>query len=180
MTFFAPEVRALRFITRWLFLLKTPIVLAVIVAVVFLLLPMPVRDGTVTWLRQTGEIISGFAPAAIVVTAVVAGVVAYWTIRQKNDADRRAEWWRRMQWAIDASLAGPEAGGNEQRAAVASDVLEELFDSGLRTPEDADLADTVSAAVESAALIAEAEAAPTGPDSDDSDDRSDTIGPATS
>ncbi|UNX53749.1 hypothetical protein MF406_12230 [Georgenia sp. TF02-10] len=41
------------------------------------------------------------------VTAVIAGVavlVAWWTLAQRRQADARAHWWDRTQWAIDQAL----------------------------------------------------------------------------
>jgi hypothetical protein len=38
---------------------------------------------------------------ATALAAAVAFAVGVATVRQKSKADRRAEWWRRAQWAID-------------------------------------------------------------------------------
>lgn len=39
----------------------------------------------------------------IVGVAAAVGVIITW--RQKQNADRRAEWWRRLSWAFDHSLS---------------------------------------------------------------------------
>lgn len=46
-------------------------------------------------------------PTAILIAAALAFVLGSRTLNQKKDADARSEWWRRVQWALDAS-AVPE------------------------------------------------------------------------
>ena len=41
--------------------------------------------------------------------AAVALVVGIATVRQKSKADRREQWWRRAQWAIDNATGEREA-----------------------------------------------------------------------
>lgn len=48
------------------------------------------------------QVWAAFAP---LIAAVVAGLIAAAALMQKRRADNRAEWWRRAQWALDASLS---------------------------------------------------------------------------
>ncbi|MET9326576.1 hypothetical protein [Tsukamurella sp. NPDC003166] len=57
------------------------------------------------------------------------GVLISW--RQKVDADRRAEWWRRVSWAFEQVLSG-----DSNRESFGWEVLVRLRDSKLATPED--------------------------------------------
>ncbi|ACL41816.1 hypothetical protein Achl_3863 [Pseudarthrobacter chlorophenolicus A6] len=62
-------------------------------------------------------------------------LVAYLAYRQRDRADRRDQWWKRAQWAIDAALDG----GDPQRRLAGLKVLVQLIGSDLATAEDADL-----------------------------------------
>ncbi|MCY1676684.1 hypothetical protein OVA06_18600 [Pseudarthrobacter sp. SL88] len=62
-------------------------------------------------------------------------LVAYLAYRQRDRADRRDQWWKRAQWAIDAALDGRDP----QRRLAGLKVLVQLIGSDLATPEDADL-----------------------------------------
>lgn len=60
------------------------------------------------------------------------GVLVSW--RQKVDADRRAEWWRRISWSFDQILSG-----DDNRESFGWVTLERLKDSKLATTEDKNL-----------------------------------------
>ncbi|KXO99190.1 hypothetical protein [Tsukamurella pseudospumae] len=73
-------------------------------------------------------------PAQAWVTLIVGlvaaiGVVATW--RQKVEADRRAEWWRRVSWAFDHVLSG-----DDQRVTFGWTILIRLRESRLATRDD--------------------------------------------
>lgn len=51
------------------------------------------------------QIVSALSPLAVLVAAIVAATVGLLTLRQKARSDNRSEWWRRAQWALDASLS---------------------------------------------------------------------------
>ena len=80
-------------------------------------------DWAITWIPVLG-------PLGILVTAVV----AYVGYRQKLEADRRAQWWVRAQWALEASLSA-----NPRRALAGLAVLNDLKTSSLATREDREL-----------------------------------------
>jgi hypothetical protein len=82
-----------------------------------------IRSGPAEW----WQVLAALGPLAILIGAVLAAVISWWTLRQrtaadalalaqrreadtgslkqKTEADSRAEWWRRTQWAIDSALS---------------------------------------------------------------------------
>ncbi len=62
-------------------------------------------------------------------------LVAYLTYRQRSRADRRDQWWKRAQWAIDSALNDADP----QRRLAGLKVLVQLIGSDLATAEDAEL-----------------------------------------
>ncbi|PZU04696.1 MAG: hypothetical protein DI630_00850 [Gordonia sp. (in: high G+C Gram-positive bacteria)] len=63
--------------------------------------------------------------------AIVAILGVYWTINQKDTSDRRAEWWRRVTWAIERTESEDDA-----VASIGFMVLGELLESKLATPSE--------------------------------------------
>ncbi|WAH99342.1 hypothetical protein [Arthrobacter sp. MMS18-M83] len=51
------------------------------------------------------QILGALSPLAVLAAAIVAAIVGLLSLRQKARADDRSEWWRRAQWALDASLS---------------------------------------------------------------------------
>lgn len=103
-------------------------------------------------------------PAQAWVTLVVGlvaagGVLITW--RQKNHADRRAEWWRRVSWAFDHALSADEA-----EAEFGWLMVQHLADSGLVTKGDAELFQTVAERW----ITSDTEQSPTPGDDDELDD----------
>lgn len=82
-----------------------------------------VGDWAITWIPVLG-------PLGILATALV----AYFAYRQKLEADRRAQWWVRAQWALEASLSA-----NPRRSLAGLAVLNDLKTSSLATREDREL-----------------------------------------
>ncbi len=80
-------------------------------------------DWAITWIPVLG-------PLGILATALV----AYFAYRQKLEADRRAQWWVRAQWALEASLSA-----NPRRSLAGLAVLNDLKTSSLATREDREL-----------------------------------------
>ncbi len=76
-------------------------------------------------------------PAQAWVTLVVGlvaaiGVIVTW--RQKNLADRRAQWWTRATWAVDHTLSD-----NTAAQVVGFEVIAKLQESSLVTKTEADI-----------------------------------------
>jgi hypothetical protein len=81
-------------------------------------------------------------PAQAWVTVVVGviatvGVIVTW--RQKNDADRRSEWWRRTAWAFERTLSDEPI-----EAELGWKVLGTLVDSRLATKADSDVVQVIA------------------------------------
>jgi hypothetical protein len=84
--------------------------------------------------------------AAAVAPLATFGVVlvAFLTYRQKSNADRRDQWWKRAQWGIDSALDDADP----QRRLAGIQVLVQLIGSNLATPEDADLMSTLAVGIQ--------------------------------
>lgn len=82
----------------------------------------------------TLEALAQLGPLATGVAALVALVVGIVTIAQKNRADRRDQWWKRTQWALDAALDD-----DENRAAVGLAALTYLGESRLAKKDESAL-----------------------------------------
>ena len=80
--------------------------------------------------------LSDLAPVATLVVASVALFVGLRTIRQRDLADRRDQWWKRYQWATDLTLAE-----DVHRRDLGLRVLELLAASRLAGEEEIDLLD---------------------------------------
>ena len=76
------------------------------------------------------------APVATLVVATVALYIGVRTIRQRDLADRRDQWWKRYQWATDLTL-DPDV----HRRDLGLRVLELLAGSRLAGQEEIDLLD---------------------------------------
>ena len=81
-------------------------------------------------------------PAQAWVTLVVGlvaaiGVIVTW--QQRNNADRRSEWWRRTTWAYERTFSSSDA-----EAEVGWRVLDILVGSRLATRSDSDIVQVVA------------------------------------
>ncbi|MCX6499530.1 MAG: hypothetical protein NTU93_12140 [Arthrobacter sp.] len=72
------------------------------------------------------QIVAALGPLAVLLSAVVAGIIGWRTLRQKAVADNRAEWWRRTQWALDSVYSG-----DKKRGTIGLKVLKVLGESPL-------------------------------------------------
>ena len=72
------------------------------------------------------QILAALGPLAVLLGALVAGVIGWWTLKQKAEADNRAEWWKRTQWALDAVYSG-----DQKRGTIGLKVLKVLAESEL-------------------------------------------------
>jgi hypothetical protein len=94
----------------------------------------------------------GAVPAQAWVTLIVGsfatiGALATW--QQRYQADRRSEWWRRTQWAIERTFSN-----NETEGVLGWNLLAAQVGSSLATRDDADVVQVVA---EHAALSEERE-----------------------
>ena len=75
--------------------------------------------------------IDALGPAATLLAAIIAGAIATGSLVQRTNADKRAEWWRRAQWALEQHLSDSEA-----RRTIGYKTLTGLGDSRLATKDD--------------------------------------------
>ena len=81
-------------------------------------------------------------PAQAWVTLIVGGLATIsviFTWRQKNDADRRSEWWRRAQWAFERTFSDTNS-----QAQLGWAILATMMRSKLVTADDGDVLQVVA------------------------------------
>lgn len=86
--------------------------------------------------------LSELAPLATLVVASVALFVGVRTIRQRDLADRRDQWWKRFVWAMELTWSA-----DEPRRALGLEALELLGRSRLAAAEEIELLDVGMTAV---------------------------------
>lgn len=74
------------------------------------------------------QVWAAFAP---LIAAIIAALIAGAALWQKHRSDNRAEWWRRAQWALDASMSDQPT-----RAEMGQQAINILGQSKLARPED--------------------------------------------
>jgi hypothetical protein len=99
------------------------------------------------------EYVAAFAPLSTLVAAIIAGWIAWRTLAQRREADRRDQWWQRTQWAIDLAMDP-----NFSRAVVGLITLKHLAASDLCTDEDYQMLDKIGGAKIDALTLSEASA----------------------
>lgn len=72
---------------------------------------------------------------AQITIALIAAIIAVWTILQKRAADNRNTWWNRMGWVLDHL-----SGESNVEKAIGFALLPAVIDSTLKTRVDMDLA----------------------------------------
>ena len=77
------------------------------------------------------DTISKLGPIATALAAVVALTIGVIALLQKSRADRRDQWWKRAQWAIEQTFTD-----NDEQKALGFRVLQVLADSKLAAPEE--------------------------------------------
>lgn len=80
--------------------------------------------------------LADLGPPATVLVATVALFVGLRTVRQRDRADRRDQWWKRAQWATDLTLSD-----DPHRRELGYTALAVLGASRLAGPEELDLLD---------------------------------------
>jgi hypothetical protein len=92
------------------------------------------------WLALLGPIGAPLIIAAATLTAAgIAARIGLRTLGQRDLADRKAEWWRRAQWAFDAIHAE-----SASRRELALDVLEVLAESDLPSDDEVKLLESAN------------------------------------
>lgn len=98
------------------------------------------------WLQY----VAAFAPLSTLAAAVIAGWIAWRTLAQRREADRRDQWWQRTQWAIDLAMDR-----NFSRSIVGLVTLKHLAESDLCTSEDYEMLDKIGGAKIDALTLSE-------------------------
>ena len=101
------------------------------------------------------DTIAKLGPIATGLAAIVALTVGLVAIIQKSRADRRDQWWKRTQWAIEQTFKD-----DEEQQALGFRVLQVLGDSKLASPEELQLLESLTTR----------EIEPLAPDVQDGDD----------
>lgn len=78
-------------------------------------------------------------PFAVLAAALTAFLLGRKTLDQKSEADARSEWWRRTQWALEATASDTD----EKLYAYGTEMLQVLARSKLAGEEELDLLDAV-------------------------------------
>jgi hypothetical protein len=115
-------------------------------------MPSPAVSAHADW----WEVLAALGPLAVLVAAVIGAAISWRALRQrtiadahalqqKSDADDRAEWWKRTQWALDRALR--EDQGSK---ALGLATLAVLAQSGLARDEELELLDIAWQSVEEA------------------------------
>ncbi len=92
----------------------------------------PLIWGAGLWCKEWIPVV---APTGVFFVALV----AYKAYRQRLQTDKRDQWWKRAQWAIDAALDS-----NEQVQFTGLQVLTNLKTDSLATPEDVAIFDSIA------------------------------------
>lgn len=95
------------------------------------------------WLRYA----AAFAP---LLAALIAGWIAWRTLAQRREADRRDQWWKRAQWAIELAMDR-----DFSRAVVGLVTLRYLATSDLCTDDDYEMLDKIGGAKIDALTLSE-------------------------
>lgn len=115
-------------------------------------MPLPAASAQAAW----WELLAALGPLAVVVAAVIGAAISWRALRQrtiadahalqqKSDADDRAEWWKRTQWALDRALQEDQCS-----KALGLATLAVLAQSGLARDEELELFDIAWQSVEEA------------------------------
>ena len=78
------------------------------------------------------DVLASLGPLAILLAALIAGFIGWRSMQMQAEANRRAQWWERAEWALDASMAS-----DLDRRVIGLGVLALLAESTLAGEEEA-------------------------------------------
>jgi hypothetical protein len=78
------------------------------------------------------DVLASLGPLAILLAALIAAFIGWRSMQTQAEANRRAQWWERAEWALDASMAS-----DLDRRVVGLGVLALLAESYLAGEEEA-------------------------------------------
>jgi hypothetical protein len=103
------------------------------------------------------QIVAAGAPLATLVAALIAAGIAAVTLVQRHRADKRDQWWKRAQWAMDLAI-----NGELPAKLVGVKALSQLGQSKLLAREEEEFLFEVGAAVQDLVLDTAASESDTG------------------
>lgn len=113
---------------------------------------MPITSPAATVVPEWLQIVSAAAPLATLFAAVVAGGIAVAALVQRHRADKRDQWWKRAQWAMDLAISG-----DLPAKSVGIQALTKLGDSKLLAREEEEFLYEVGGAVQDLVIDSAAE-----------------------
>lgn len=78
------------------------------------------------------DVLASLGPLAILLAAVIAAFIGWRSMQTQAEASRRAQWWERAEWALDASMSS-----SMDRRVIGLGVLTLLAESRLAGEEEA-------------------------------------------
>jgi hypothetical protein len=78
------------------------------------------------------DVLASLGPLAILLAALIAAFIGWRSMQTQAEANRRAQWWERAEWALDASMSS-----SIDRKVVGLGVLALLSESSLAGEEEA-------------------------------------------
>jgi hypothetical protein len=78
------------------------------------------------------DVLASLGPLAILLAALIAAFIGWRSMQTQAEAHRRAQWWERAEWALDASMSS-----SIDRKVVGLGVLALLSESNLAGEEEA-------------------------------------------
>jgi hypothetical protein len=77
------------------------------------------------------DVLASLGPLAILLAAVIAAFIGWRSMQTQAEANRRAQWWERAEWALDASMSS-----SMDRRVIGLGVLTLLAESSLAGEEE--------------------------------------------
>jgi hypothetical protein len=78
------------------------------------------------------DVLASLGPLAILIAALIAAFIGWRSMQTQAEANRRAQWWERAEWALDASVSS-----SMDRRVIGLGVLALLAESTLAGEEEA-------------------------------------------
>jgi hypothetical protein len=78
------------------------------------------------------DVLASLGPLAILLAAFIAAFIGWRSMQTQAEANRRAQWWERAEWALDASMSS-----SMDRRVIGLGVLALLAESSLAGEEEA-------------------------------------------
>ena len=94
---------------------------------------MPVEHGSTTDLL---DVLVALAPFSTAIVGAIAAAIALFTVSHRRRADSRAEWWRRVEYAVDLTREDDKVGRN-----TGMQLLVHLLDDRRWDPTDVTMLD---------------------------------------